>query len=192
MQINLTINIDDRIIAGVKRLFTRRFLAIVVVALASGSALVAYAVTVPNPFAPNTPISSSQVNANFSALATATTALESSAWSGTGGIRYFSGNVSIGTTTPGAPLHIRGDGGSNAGLLTLDGIAPPTGSTAFGPHIFFRSAGANRGWLGLFDNPGEGSGTLMNLRGYAGLNLAGASSGQHLYITTGGNVGIGT
>ncbi len=103
-----------------------------------------------------------------------------------------SGNVGIGTASPGAKLQVYGDGASSAGTILIDQPTSPTGSTSVGPHIFFKSAGVNRGWIGFFDASAHGNGTEMNLRGYAGLRLSGASTGDHLYVNTSGNVGIGT
>ncbi len=65
MQVNVTINIDDRIVRLAKRLTKRRMALVSFLALLAVST---YAIAVPNTFQDGETISAAKMNANFSAL----------------------------------------------------------------------------------------------------------------------------
>jgi trimeric autotransporter adhesin len=105
----------------------------------------------------------------------------SSNWFGSGGNTYFtSGNVGIGTTTPGEKLTIAGVPGYNTGLKLTGNTSAGTGlaleNTSVGGHKYSLLTGGSAtsvgaGGLGIYDD------TIGDYR---------------LAISPGGNVGIGT
>jgi hypothetical protein len=99
-----------------------------------------------------------------------------------------SGNVGIGTTTPGSPLTV---GTSNGQIAQLDS------THASGGYLAITSNGTGAGVLGAATQVGSGSGLAITDFGVrANNNLLfvsnGASTHRYMVMTTAGNVGIGT
>ncbi len=79
MQINITINIDEKIVSKLKKVFCRRNVLIAIPIIAITSSLVVYgaSITKPHTFASNDVISSSEMNDNFDTLYTQVNTLSS-------------------------------------------------------------------------------------------------------------------
>jgi len=98
--------------------------------------------------------------------------------------RFTSDNkVGIGTTNPGGPLHILGDGGATPNL-TLHAKGDKTANW-----ILFKDDGGNTGFVGY----GANENNLLDLWNYTndGIRL-GTNSTERVRITNSGTVGIGT
>ena len=106
----------------------------------------------------------------------------SSLWSSNleGGIYYNSGNIGIGTPTPGAKLHIEGDGSS---VENVAGIIRSTGTT-YGPSLRLEATGTNGKTYALY------SGQTSD--GNAGIFSIYEVGGGNRLVINNGNVGIGT
>jgi hypothetical protein len=128
VQINFTINIDDRLVAGVKRVFQRKYVTRGLVTAALGSALVVYAAPAITAFTSGNPISSSAVNGNFSALAAASWSVNAAKnwWYlvPDAGSEAFAG---IGTNSPQSDLHVYSPSG-NKQVATFESAGTSNGT----------------------------------------------------------------
>ena len=94
------------------------------------------------------------------------------------------GNVGIGTTTPGAALHVN---------TTLAATAYFDSSHANGPYIALRESGVDKFYLGKSSAIGGVGPAAYQLWSPSALSFfTGASSATKMVIDTSGNVGIGT
>jgi len=102
-----------------------------------------------------------------------------------------SGNVGIGTATPGAKLEIYGSGPSGFGTMK---IVQPNNNTSEGAHLFFKQGIVGDSWIGHFNSPNHGSGSQFNIKSENPISFSagGNGSANQVMITTNGNVGIGT
>lgn len=100
----------------------------------------------------------------------------------TGFTNSFSGNLGIGTPTPGGRLHVRGGGLSDDGKL----IAETTGGD-FGPQLRLKHSGAGgEDWVLVSNGP-------INQGGVGNFGIVQASTAlSRLFIKGNGNVGLGT
>ncbi|EKE04989.1 MAG: complement C1q protein [uncultured bacterium] len=97
------------------------------------------------------------------------------------------GNVGIGTTGPGGPLHVKGNNGTY-GTIAIQG-AGTTGNASLGYLTFFDSDGTTR--RGYFGD-GASADTDLYLQAETGKLHIGDSSGGDVIVLSAGNVGIGT
>ena len=117
----IKIIIDDRLVRGVKKVFSRRVLPFVLAVVLSGVSVVLLAEDYLTPFVfkSGEVISASQMNANFAGLETRINALQDqvddlvagsgSLWiSSSPDIYYTGGDVGIGTATPASLLEVDG------------------------------------------------------------------------------------
>lgn len=100
------------------------------------------------------------------------------------GNAYFSGNVGIGTNSPGALLHLA--------QSAADAVARIDGGSSNTSFIDFRIAGANKSYVGLGGLTGGSNNDLINYNSSAGNWIAYTNGSERLRITSAGNVGIGT
>ncbi|HNR87503.1 MAG TPA: hypothetical protein PKM65_04115 [Spirochaetota bacterium] len=78
MQINININIDDRIIKAVKHFFSRKVTIALALLILAGISIIAYSATItkPHTFTPGNVIFSDDVNENFDTIYTAVNAIK--------------------------------------------------------------------------------------------------------------------
>lgn len=181
-----------------KRLYRYSF----IVATVLVSAAVVYAATVPYTFTSGTVAKSSEVNSNFSYLA-------DRSWEKSGSNLYYSsGNVGIGTASPGELLHVEGN---DADLILRSTSATQTyGSGIWGQRINGTSAVASgneltahsgEGWDGsafteaaamfIEVDGAVSAGTVPGRVTFRTQDTAGTRA-ERMRIASSGNVGIGT
>jgi len=95
---------------------------------------------------------------------------------------YFSGNVGIGTTGPGAKLHVVGTVYGAAGLNPSDGVAVT--NSAWSSFKIYEYASDNWAGIGAYTN---GLPWIRN-----GIDVVNSSGNSIFRVTNAGNVGIGT
>jgi hypothetical protein len=193
MEIKITI--DDRLVRGVKKIFSRRVLPFLLAVMLSGVtvALLAEPFVIPYVFKSGEVISSSQMNANFADLQTRINEMQAqldslvdlsgeSLWELNAGDYYYNGgDVGIGTDVPGARLEVESDDGVTDGGHILARVFRGRGvGEDAGVGIGYYAGGSNEtgGYLRAEDNL-----PLM-------LGTMGAE--QSLTISNTGNVGVGT
>lgn len=122
-----------------------------------------------------------------------------SAWTQSGSNAYYggTGSVGIGTMSPGQPLHIEGAAITSGDARSVAILADTTAyAVGVGGGVVFRgkfNAGGtltNFGFIkGIKENATDGNWSSALV---LGTNLNGSASAEHMRITSGGNVGIGT
>jgi hypothetical protein len=106
-------------------------------------------------------------------------------------VNYSNGNVGIGTTSPGYPLHVV------IGSTSSDANNTNTGSTANLYNYFVRQKGASNGISGIqymlqtFSDAGA-NGMEIYTQGASSTLVFGTAATERMRITSGGNVGVNT
>ncbi len=102
---------------------------------------------------------------------------------GTDDTNYFGGKVGIGTTSPAAPLHIKGN---NIILQHASAVSPSNALTSF---VSFRDANNDEvGWVG----DGSSSADFMGLYSRSGYVSLGTGTTERVRVDASGNVGVAT
>ena len=156
-------------------------------AAAGGAGILVFAAPInapPTTFAASTPIKAGEVNDNFATLYNNDASLNGQLFwsSATGGIGYSSGNVGIGTASPGPKIEV-----STIAQFPLKLVGSDTWQTAF---ALQNTTSADALWSFCVG----GSGNNASAAGVGGLGILGGSSPQQFRLTIGpnGNIGIGT
>ncbi|MFN0006968.1 MAG: FG-GAP-like repeat-containing protein, partial [Planctomycetota bacterium] len=103
-----------------------------------------------------------------------------------------SGRVGVGTSTPGASLHVRESSAGAPAISTVPKVLIEASDTLLGNNLEFLSPPTTQQNI-RFNTSGGGGGSigLINYRGSSGILRLSASGGPGLLVNSAGNVGVG-